>query len=54
MVWLKDVGGKKVYVCAECGLGYADAATAVSCEEHCREHKACDPDIAKKAVGFYS
>ncbi len=53
MVWLKDAQGKRAYVCAECGLGYPDAATAISCEEHCSKHKGCDPDIAEKAIGVY-
>ena len=50
MVWLKNVSGMKVFICDGCGLGFADAETALSCEKHCMESRSCDPDIAKKAV----
>src|SRR3990170_3420050 len=41
---------KTVYLCEICGFGYADEATANSCENFCREHKSCSLQIAKKAV----
>lgn len=40
----------KVFQCPECGLHYLDQATAKACEEFCRANRACNPDIAKKAV----
>ncbi len=50
MVWVKNVGMKAVYVCDECGLGYADAKTALLCEQFCKGHKSCSSEISKKAV----
>ena len=50
MVWVKNVGMKPVYVCGECGFGYKDAKTALTCEQYCKEHKSCSPEITKKAV----
>lgn len=50
MVWVKNVGMKPVYVCGECGFGYADAETALMCEQYCKKHKSCSPEITKKAV----
>jgi len=50
MVWVKNVGMKPVFICSVCGLGYADAQTALQCEEFCQANKACSPEIAKKSV----
>ena len=50
MVWLKNLSGRKVFVCDSCGLGYADAKIALSCERHCKESRSCELDIAKKAI----
>ncbi len=50
MVWIKNVGMKPCYICGECGLGFRDPKTALLCEEYCRSHKACSPEIAKKAI----
>jgi hypothetical protein len=41
---------KIVYLCEICGSGYADQATANSCENYCRTHKNCSPQMTKKAV----
>ncbi|MEW6035642.1 MAG: hypothetical protein AB1529_03445 [Candidatus Micrarchaeota archaeon] len=50
MVWLKNVGMKAVYVCAACGMGYADPKTALECEGFCKAHNSCSLEITKKAV----
>lgn len=50
MVWIKNVGMKPCYICAECGLGYRDAKTALLCEEYCRKNKSCSPKIAGMAI----
>ncbi|MFN7990942.1 MAG: hypothetical protein U0R44_02165 [Candidatus Micrarchaeia archaeon] len=50
MVWIKNVSMKAAYICGECGLGFADARTALSCEGYCRAHRACSPEIARKAI----
>lgn len=42
--------GKTVHLCEICGFGYADEASANSCENFCREHKSCSLQITKKAV----
>jgi len=50
MVWVKNVGMKPAYICDEGDLGYADAKTALQCEEFCKKNHACSPEIAKKAI----
>jgi len=40
----------KLYVCDECGLKYADEATARKCEAWCSGHKSCNLEIIKDAV----
>lgn len=39
-----------VFVCDECGNGYADEKTAQACEAFCAEHGACSLEITAKAV----
>ncbi len=51
MVLLVQVRGERLYACEECGLIYESRATAEACEAYCRAHKACNPQIAAKAVG---
>ncbi len=51
MVLLVQVRGERLYACSECGLIYESQATAKSCEVYCRARKACNPEIAAKAVG---
>jgi hypothetical protein len=50
MVWVKNVGMKAAFVCGQCGLVFRDAKTALQCEEFCKKHNACSPEIAKKAM----
>jgi hypothetical protein len=50
MVWIKNVGMKPCYVCGECGLGYRDPKTAMSCEEYCRKNSSCSLEISKKSI----
>lgn len=39
------------YRCEECGLWYRDQATAAKCQAWCAEHKSCNLEIIKHAVG---
>ncbi len=51
MVTEKKVGGRTVFLCDICGLGYADRKTAQECEDYCRAHPGeCSAEISKKAV----
>ena len=50
MVWVKNVGMKPAYICDVCGLGYADAKTALACEEFCRKNNSCSTELAKQAI----
>ena len=40
----------EIFVCEECGLGYADRGTAEACEAYCRSHQSCSIEITAKAV----
>lgn len=50
MVFEKEHGGGKVYICYLCGYGYRDRETAERCEEWCAVHKSCNIEITKNAV----
>ena len=39
-----------VFLCEECGFGYADRRTAESCEAYCRAHHSCSMTITANAV----
>lgn len=39
-----------LYECEVCHFRYRDRETAEECEQFCREHNACDPDIITEAV----
>jgi len=52
MVTESRVGSKTVFLCEECGLGYADRETAKKCEDWCRKTGTCSLEITKKAVYF--
>ena len=49
----------KLFTCPECGMKYRDDSTSLTtgkewaekCETWCREHKSCNLDIIKHAVG---
>ena len=41
----------KLYQCHECGLKYKEKEIADKCEAWCREHKSCNLEIIKYAVG---
>lgn len=43
---------REIYVCEECGLGYADKETAEECEKYCSTHHACSIEITRKAIYF--
>ncbi len=50
MVWVKNVDMKPAYICSECGFGYSDPRLALLCEDFCKEHGSCSPEITKKAL----
>jgi hypothetical protein len=41
---------KKLWICEECNLKYKDRETAEECESFCKENKACNSELIKKAV----
>ena len=43
-------GRPGVFVCEECGLGYADRTIAESCEAYCRSHNSCSIEITARAI----
>ncbi len=43
---------KAVFLCEECGLGYAGKETAQRCEKWCNETKSCSLEITRKAIYF--
>ncbi len=43
--------GKALYACTICGLLYTNEQTAGRCEAWCSEHKSCNIEIIKAAVG---
>jgi len=42
--------GKTIFVCEECGFGYAERKYAEMCEGFCRTNGACSMEITKYAV----
>jgi hypothetical protein len=40
----------KLYKCPECGLHYADKATAEQCQAWCSQYNSCNLDITKQSV----
>ena len=43
--------GIKLFKCSVCGLYYRDVELAKKCKAWCTEHKSCNLEIAKYAVG---
>ena len=41
---------EQVYVCAECGLTYADKEWAKKCQAWCKEHHSCNLEITAHAI----
>ena len=41
---------KELYQCDECCFKYTDKATALKCEEWCKEHHSCNLEIIEYAV----
>lgn len=51
MVTEKQIGGKTVFLCDICGLGYLDKETAQKCEDWCGKNPGtCSFQISQKAV----
>ncbi len=42
--------GSPAFVCGECGLVYADRATAERCEAWCATHHSCNLEIIRHAL----
>jgi len=40
----------RIYVCAECGLEYAEKNTAVKCEVLCKKNHSCNMEITHKSL----
>ena len=47
------MSAKDLYTCGECKLKYHTKELAEKCEAWCREHKTCNVEIVKHAVGSY-
>ena len=43
-------GHPEIFLCEQCGLGYASENTARACEEFCRANNACSIRITRAAV----
>ncbi len=43
-------GRPGIFLCEECGLGYASETTAQECEAFCKAHNACSVQITRAAV----
>ncbi|MEK6861675.1 MAG: hypothetical protein AABY07_06920 [Nanoarchaeota archaeon] len=50
MVKTKIRGGKKYYICAECGFAYLGKPWAQKCEDYCNKYKSCNLAITKYSV----
>ena len=50
MVKEETINNKTYYQCEICKFYYKEKKWAEKCEEFCKEHKACDVEIAKHAV----
>lgn len=51
MVQVVQKDDSKYYKCEKCGFVYADQEIAEKCQAWCSEHKSCNLDIIKHAVG---
>lgn len=43
-------GGRVIFTCGVCGLGYGEEETAKDCEEYCSKHDSCSLEITRKAI----
>lgn len=43
-------GRPGIFLCEECGLGYAEQRTAEACEAYCKSHASCSIEITAKAI----
>ena len=43
----------KIYKCKECNFKYKTKKLAQQCEKWCKEHKSCNIEITKHAIGFF-
>jgi hypothetical protein len=43
---------RTIFLCDECGLGYADRETVEKCEEWCKKTNTCSIEITRKAIYF--
>lgn len=42
--------GKATFLCEVCGFHYESRERAAQCEQFCKEHNACDPEIIQNAL----
>ncbi len=42
--------GALIFVCEECGFGYAEERLAIMCEAFCRRMGACNMEVTRFAV----
>ncbi len=43
-------GGRCLYLCQECDLGYENRDLAEACEAYCSSHQSCSLEITRHAV----
>ena len=43
---------KKAHQCSECGFKYNEKKLAIECEKYCKNHRACNIEIAKYAINL--
>ncbi len=50
MVSEQNFRGRRIFVCEECGFGYAEKVLAIQCEAFCKKMGQCSTEITKLAV----
>jgi len=46
----RNLNGKIVFMCEECGYFYKDKKWAGKCQAWCKKHKSCNLEITKHAT----
>ena len=50
LVEAKSIEGDVMYLCEECGFGYAERETAEECERWCSTRRSCNIEITRNAI----